>query len=69
MKIQHGKESLKVKTSLEGCTKEHKNELGELLKEYKGVFQDPKGIPPKREVEHEIQLFPNSHFPNIGFCR
>jgi hypothetical protein len=20
-----------------------------------GVFQEPKGIPPKREVEHEIQ--------------
>jgi hypothetical protein len=29
---QH-EESLKVKTSLEGCTKEHKHELEEFLKE------------------------------------
>jgi hypothetical protein len=35
---QSGEESLKVKTSLEGCTKEKKHELEELLKEYRGVF-------------------------------
>jgi hypothetical protein len=66
---QSGEESLKVKTSLEGCTKEKKNELEEFLKEYRGVFQEPKGIPPKREVEHEIQLFPDSPLPNIGLYR
>jgi hypothetical protein len=26
-------------------------------------------IPPKREVEHEIQLFPDSSLPNIGLYR
>ena len=26
-------------------------------------------IPPKREVEHEIQLFPNSPLPNIRLYR
>jgi hypothetical protein len=34
-----------------------------------GVFQEIKGLPPKREVEHEIQLFPNSPLPNIGLYR
>jgi hypothetical protein len=64
-----GEESLNVNTSLEGCTKEEKHELEELLKAYRGVFQEPKGIPLKREVEHKIQLFPNSPLSNIGLYR
>jgi len=43
--------SLKVKTSLEGYIKDKKNELEDLLKEYRGMFREPKVIPPKREVE------------------
>jgi hypothetical protein len=35
---QSGEELLKVKTSLEGCTKDKKHELEELLKAYRGVF-------------------------------
>jgi hypothetical protein len=45
---------MRVKESLEGCTKEKKHQLEELLQEYIGVLKDPKGIPPKRDVEHEI---------------
>jgi hypothetical protein len=52
---QSCEESLKLNKSLEGCTKEHKNELEEFLKAYMGVFQDPKGLPPKRKVE--IRLY------------
>jgi hypothetical protein len=66
---ESSEESLKVKISLEGCTKEKKHQLDELLHEYKGVFKDPKGIPPKRDVEHEIQLLPDSPLPNIGLYR
>jgi hypothetical protein len=33
-----GEEFLKIKTSLDGCTKEKKNELMEFLKEYKGFL-------------------------------
>jgi len=29
----------------------------------------PKGLPPKREVEHEIQLLSDSPFPNIELYR
>ena len=63
---QYEEESIRGKTSLEGCTKKHKQKLEELLQTYKDVFQEPKGLPPKREAEHEIQLFPNSPLPNIG---
>lgn len=81
---------VKVKASLDGCTKEHKCQLKELLQaykevvvlhllaihttevskhKYKEVFEEPKGLPPKREVEHEIQLLLDSPFPNIGLYR
>ena len=30
---------------------------------------DPKGLPPKRELEHEIQLLPDSPLPNIGLYK
>jgi hypothetical protein len=54
---------------LEGCTKKQKHQLEELLQAYRGVFQEPKGLPPKREVEHEIQLLLDSPLLNIGFYR
>jgi len=36
-----------------------------MLQAYRGVFQEPKGLPPKREVEHEIQLLPDYPLMNI----
>lgn len=61
-------ESMRVKESMEGCTKENKI-LEEFLQEYKGVFKDPKGIPPKRDVENIMQLFRGSLLLNIGMYR
>jgi hypothetical protein len=66
---QSNGESMRVNASLEGCTKEHKHQLEELLQAYRGVFQEPKGLPPKREVEHEIQLLLDSPLSNIGLYR
>jgi hypothetical protein len=63
---QSDDESMRVKASPEGCTKEHKHQLEGLLHEYRGVFKEPKGLPPKRDVDHEIQLFLDSPLPNIG---
>jgi hypothetical protein len=40
---QSGEESLKVKTSLEGCTKEKKHELEEFLKAYRECSRSLKG--------------------------
>ena len=33
-------------------------ELQQLLHRYRDVFQEPQGIPPKREIEHAIILKP-----------
>ena len=57
---QSDDKSMRVKASMEGCTKEQKHQLEELLQEYKGVFKEPKGIPLERNVEHEIQLLSDS---------
>jgi hypothetical protein len=54
---------------MEKFTKKKKQQLENFLQLYIGVFYDPKWIPPRREVEHEIQLFPNSRLPNIGLYR
>lgn len=43
--------------------------MEELLQAYKDVFQEPKGLPPKREVEHKIQLLLDFPLPNIGLYR
>jgi hypothetical protein len=61
---QSGDESVRVKASLEVCTKNYKTKLEESSHAYIGVFQETKGLPPKWEVEHEIQLFPHSPLPN-----
>jgi hypothetical protein len=66
---QFDDESIRVNAYLEGCTKEKKHWLEDFLHAYRGVFQEPKWIPPKREVDHRIQLFPYFPLLNIGFYR
>ncbi|CAF4234567.1 unnamed protein product, partial [Adineta steineri] len=38
------------------CDPKHKDELVKLITNYSEVFQTPKGLPPKREIAHEIYL-------------
>jgi len=39
--------------------------MEKLLKEVEEIFQDPpKGIPPLRGIEHQIDILPESSFPN-----
>jgi hypothetical protein len=45
---------LDMKASLEGCSGEQRQQLQQLIKSYKEVFQVPQGLPHKREVEHKI---------------
>jgi hypothetical protein len=66
---QLGDELVRVKASLEGCTKNKKKQLEELLQIDKGVFHETKGILSKMEVKHEIQWPPDSPLPNIGLYR
>ena len=58
---------MKAMEFVDGFIKEQRKQLGKFLYAYKGVFQEPKWILPKREVEHMLQLFPNSLLLNIEF--
>jgi hypothetical protein len=49
---------------LKGFFKEHR-----VVSDYDDIFQVLKGLPPKRQVEHEIQLQQDVPLPNIGMYR
>jgi hypothetical protein len=38
------------------CDRKLKDDLVRIVSDYDEIFQVPKGLPPKRQVEHEIQL-------------
>ena len=38
----------------EGCNPKKKADLVKFVSDYDILFQEPKGLPPKREIEHEI---------------
>jgi hypothetical protein len=42
--------------------------MEQLINSYKELFQEPKSLPAKMEVEHGIQLLSES-FPSIGLYR
>jgi hypothetical protein len=60
-----------VKTSeaFQGCDPSHKNELIDIVSKYDDIFQEPNGLPPKREIQHEIHLQHDSPFPNVGMYK
>jgi hypothetical protein len=44
----------------------YKKELVNIIYNYDALFYKPTGLPPKREVEHEIYLQRDASLPNIG---
>lgn len=49
-----------------GCDVKMKVELVDVVNQYGDIFQEPKGLPPKRGIQHEIQLQQDCPLPNIG---
>jgi hypothetical protein len=47
-----------VRTSdaFQGCDPSHKKKLIDIVSKYDDIFQEPDGLPPKREIQHEIHL-------------
>ena len=52
--------------AFQGCNPKQKADLVKVVSDYDILFQEPKGLPPKRQIEHEIYLQPNAPLPNIG---
>jgi hypothetical protein len=42
--------------AFQGCDPSHKNELIDIVSKYDDIFQEPDGLPPKREIQHEIHF-------------
>ena len=40
-----------------------------MVSDYDILFQEPKGLPPKREIQHEIHLQQDAPLLNIGMYR
>jgi hypothetical protein len=54
------------KEAFQGCDAKLKSDLYEVVNEYDEMFEEPKGLPPKRGIQHEIQLQQYCPLPNIG---
>jgi hypothetical protein len=52
-----------------GCDAKLKSDLYEVVNQYDKMFQEPKGLPPRRGIQHEIQLQQDCPLPNIGMYR
>jgi len=64
------KEKKHDKTNLfEGCDAKQKVYLEKVVSKYDILFQEPKGLPPKREIVHDIHLQRDAQFPNIKMYR
>jgi hypothetical protein len=57
------------KEAFQGCNANLKSDLYEVVNQYDEMFQEPKGLPPKRGSQHEIQLQQDCPLPNIGMYR
>jgi len=53
----------------EGCDAKQKADLIKVVSEYDILFQEPKGIPPKRKIVHDIHLQQDAPLPNIRMYR
>ena len=55
--------------AFEGCDSKLKSSLFEVVNQYDDMFKEPKGLPSKRGIQHEIQLQQDCPLPNIGMYR
>lgn len=55
--------------SFEICDDKLKSDLFDVVSKHGEMFQEPKGLPPKRGIQHEIQLQQDVPLPNIGMYR
>ena len=58
------------KTNLfEGCNAKQQANIELVVSKYDILFQEPKGLPPKKEIVHDIILQQDAPLLNIGMYR
>jgi hypothetical protein len=60
---------VETSNAFQGCDPSHKKELIEIVSKYDDIFQEPNGLPPNREIQHELHLQQDSTLPNVGMYR
>ena len=64
------KEKTLDKTKIfEGCNADQQTDIEKIVSEYDVLFQEPKGLPPKKGIVHDIILQQDVPFLNIGMYR
>eukprot|EP00253_Pinus_taeda_P020830 PITA_20830 len=64
------KENKPVKTNVfESCDAKQQADLEKVVSKYDILFQEPKGLAPKREIVHDINLQQDAPLPNISMYR
>lgn len=66
--VVKAKETVGIDT-FQDCDTKLKDDLVRIVSDYDDIFQVPKGLLPKWQVEHEIQLQQDVPLPNIGMYR
>eukprot|EP00253_Pinus_taeda_P025902 PITA_25902 len=64
------KEKKPDKTNVfDSCNVKQQADIENIVSEYDVLFQEPKGLPPKKEIVHDIILQQDVPLPNIGMYR
>ena len=64
------KEKTPDKTNIfEGCNADQQADIKRIVSEYDVLFEEPKGLPPKNGIVHDIILQQDVPLPNIGMYR
>ena len=58
-----------ISKAFEGGDLNHKSEMVETISEYYEVFLEPTKLPPKRDIQHEIQLQRDVPLTNMACTR
>jgi hypothetical protein len=56
---------IRTSNAFQGFAPSHTKELVDIVSKYEDIFQEPNGLPPKREIQHEIHLQQDSPLPNV----
>eukprot|EP00253_Pinus_taeda_P006067 PITA_06067 len=67
--IEYIEKKLDKTNVFEGCDAKQRADLEKVVSKYDIIFQEPKGLPPKNEIVHDINLQQDAPLPNIGMYR